>query len=160
MFSQKKPDRQAMMNADVESDPSAKNPSSLLIIEDALIHSTIIGRIADKVGFTTTTARSYEDACKVLSARQFDCITLDLGLGEHLGVDVLRHLSTIRCRSQIIVISGSEKDVCDETVRFGKALDLNIYESVPKPIDLKALRETLAHIRMQSRLQKLASSPV
>ena len=160
MFSQKKPDWQAMTTADAELDASARNPNSLLIIEDALIHSTIIGRIADKVGFTITIARCYEDACKVLSARQFDCITLDLGLGEHVGVDVLRHLSTIRCRAQIIVISGSEKDVCNETVRIGKALDLNIYESVPKPIDLKALRETLEHVRTQSRLQHLACSEV
>jgi two-component system chemotaxis response regulator CheY len=160
MFSPNKTARQATTNADAGSDPSAKNLSSLLIIEDALIHSTIIGRIADKVGFTATTARSFEEACKVLSMRQFDCITLDLGLGERVGVDVLRHLSAIRCRTPVIVISGSEKDVCDETVRIGKALDLNIYDSVPKPIDLKALRETLAHIRRQSLLQKLASNPV
>jgi two-component system, chemotaxis family, chemotaxis protein CheY len=160
MFGQNKPDRQPMKDANAGSDPSAKDPSSLLIIEDTLIHSTIIGRIADKVGFTVTTARSFEDACRALGAQQFDCITLDLGLGEHVGVDVLRHLSTIRCKARIIVISGSENDVCDETVRIGRALELNICESVPKPIDLKVLRETLAHIRMQSQLRKLATSPV
>ena len=160
MFSPIKTARQATTNADAGSDPSATNLSSLLVIEDALIHSTIISRIADKGGFTTTTARSLEDACKVLSIRQFDCITLDLGLGERVGADVLGHLSAIRCRTPVIVISGSEKAVCDETVRIGRALDLNICESVPKPIDIKALRETLAHIRRQSLLQKLASNPI
>lgn len=160
MFSQNNPDRKPMTKIGAEPNPFAEHPSRLLVIEDALIHSTIICRIAEKIGFATMTASSYEDACKVLSTCQFDCITLDLGLGEHVGVDVLRHLSTIRCRAQIIIISGSEKTVFDETVRIGRVLGLNICEPAPKPIDLKALRETLGHIRMQSRLQTLAFSPV
>jgi ActR/RegA family two-component response regulator len=154
------PDRQAKTKANAESDQPAKNQSSLLIIEDALIHSAIINRIADKVGFTTIKAHSYEDACKVLGARQFDCITLDLGLGEHVGFDVLRYLSTIRCRARIIVISQSDKDVCDDMVELGRSLDLNVCESVPKPIDLDALREALVRIQLQSLPPVHASSPV
>jgi PleD family two-component response regulator len=92
-------------NANAGSDNFAKNPSSLLIIEDALVHSVIISHIARKLEFTTTVAPSYEAACKVLGERQFDCVTLDLGLGEHAGLDVLRYLSTIECRAQIIVVS-------------------------------------------------------
>lgn len=160
MLSQNNFDRNPMTKIGAVPNPCAEHPSRLLVIEDALIHSTIIGRIAGKIGFTTMTASSFEDACKVLSACQFDCITLDLGLGEHVGVEVLRYLSTIRCRAQIIIISGSEKTVFDEAVRIGKALDLNICEPVPKPIDLKALREMLELIRKQSRPQTLASSPV
>lgn len=143
------PVRQAAANAIAESDRSVKNPSNLLIIEDELVHSAIISRIAGRVGFTSTKARSYEEACKVLEAGQFDCITLDLGLGEHVGVDVLSYLSTIRCTAQIIVISHSDKDICDDMVELGRALDLNVYESVLKPIDLEALRETLVHIQTQ-----------
>jgi ActR/RegA family two-component response regulator len=160
MLSQNKPNRHATSAAGTELNPSAEERSSLLIVEDALIHSTIIARIADKVGFTSEIAGCYEDACNLLHARQFDCITLDLGLGEHVGAEVLNHLSKIRCKARVIIISGSEKAVCDETVRIGRSLDLNICEPVPKPIDLKALREMLEHIRMQSRLEKLATSPI
>jgi YesN/AraC family two-component response regulator len=32
-------------------------------------------------------------------------------------------------------------------MELGRALDLNVYESVLKPIDLDALRETLVHVR-------------
>lgn len=144
------PARQAAMNAIAESDRYAKNPSSLLVIEDELIHSAIISRIAGRVGFTTTKAHSYADACNLLEAGQFDCITLDLGLGDRVGVDVLWYLSTIQCKSEIIVISQSDKEVCDDVVDLGRALDLNVYNSVLKPIDLEALRETLAHIQVQS----------
>jgi DNA-binding NtrC family response regulator len=160
MFSQKNPDQQPMTKMSAEPSPPAEHPSRLLVIEDALIHSTIIGHIADKIGFTTMIARSYENACNLLHDRQFDCITLDLGLGQHAGVEVLNQLSRIECKTPIIIISGSEKSVCDETVRIGKSLHLNICEPVPKPIDLKALRETLTQIAMQSRLQHLASQRV
>jgi CheY-like chemotaxis protein len=148
------PGRQAATNAEAGPDQSAKY---LLIIEDEPIHSTLISRIAGKVGFTTTKAHSYEDACKVLRVREFDAITLDLGLGEHVGVDVLRYLSTIPCGAHIIVISQADKDVCDDVVELGRALDLNVCGSVPKPIDLEALRETLVRIPVQS-LQQNASA--
>jgi len=148
------PGRHAKTNANQGSVQSGKKPNSLLIIEDALIHSSIIGHIARKAGFVTTAAHSYEDACKVLNARQFDCITLDLGLGEHVGLDVLRYLSTVRCKAQIIVISQSDKDICDDMVELGRALDLNVCQSVQKPMDLDALRETLVRIQAQSLPQK------
>ena len=154
------PVRQAMTNAIAEPDRSARTPSSLLIIEDELVHSAIISRIAGGVGFTTVTAHSYDDACKALDVGQFDCITLDLGLGGYVGVDVLRYLATTQCKAQIIVISRSDKDVCREMVELGRALDLNVYESVQKPIDLEALRETLEHIRMQTAPQAPASPPL
>jgi CheY-like chemotaxis protein len=159
MFNQKKPDQQAATKAIVEPKPSADHPSRMLIIEDALIHSTIIGHIAEKIGFTTMTARSYESACSLLHDWQFDCITLDLGLGQHAGVEVLNQLAKIKCKAPIIIISGSEKPICDETVRIGISLRLNIYEPVPKPIDLKVFRETLTQIAMQSGLQNLVVKP-
>jgi DNA-binding response OmpR family regulator len=130
-----------------------------LIIEDEPIHCAVISRIAGRVGFTATKAFSYDAACKALGAKRFDCITLDLGLGEHIGIDVLRYLSTIRCRAQIIVISHSDKDFCKDVVELGKALDLNVYDAVLKPIDLEALREMLIQTRALSLPQTSSLSP-
>jgi two-component system chemotaxis response regulator CheY len=157
MFSRNNPGQQT--NTHAEPNPSAEDLSSLLIIEDAIIHSTIIGRIAEKAGYTATTARSFKDACDLLRMRHFDCITLDLGLGQHAGVEVLNHLSTIPCATPVMIISGSERAVCDETVNIGRSLGLTICEPLRKPVNLRMLRERLEQIRMQSRLQKPASSP-
>jgi two-component system, chemotaxis family, chemotaxis protein CheY len=136
----------------------ARSPSSLLIIDDEPIHSAVIGRIAGRVGFTVTKVHGYDAACEALGAGRFDCITLDLGLGEHVGVDVLRYLSSIRCGAQIIVISQSEKDVCDDVVELGRALELDVCKSVLKPIDLEMLRETLVHILARSSPRTPSSS--
>jgi CheY-like chemotaxis protein len=131
-------------NADTASDQRSKNPSYLLIVEDTPIHSAVISHIASKVGFIVARARNYEDTCKLMSVEQFDFITLDLGLGEHAGLEVLRYLSEIECRAQIIVISQSDKETCDDITELGRSLGLNMSESLQKPIDLEALRATLA----------------
>jgi len=75
---------------------------NLLIIEDVPTHGVVVDRIARKFGFVTQRAQSCDDACDALGTRHFDCITLDLVLGEHIGLDVLRYLSSIGCRVPIM----------------------------------------------------------
>ena len=93
---------------------------SLLVVEDALIHRTIISKIGDKVGFVTRTASSVEAAEALLRTQEFDAITLDLGLGEHVGVEVLRLLADLRSKTPIIIISVSDDSILEETCRIGR----------------------------------------
>jgi CheY-like chemotaxis protein len=129
---------------------------SLLVIEDALIHRTIIVNIGDKVGFVTRSASSVEAAEALLRTHQFDAITLDLALGEHVGLEVLRLLAELKSRAPIIIISVSDDAVLEETCRIGRSLELNIWKPLRKPIDLRMLREMLEQIKLYSGLQKIA----
>ena len=129
---------------------------SLLVIEDALIHRTIIAKIGDKVGFVTRSASSVEAAEALLRTQEFDAITLDLALGEHIGLEVLRLLAELKSRAPIIVISVSDDAVLEETCRIGRSLELNIWKPLRKPIDLRLLREVLEQIKLCSGLQKVA----
>ena len=129
---------------------------SLLVVEDALIHRTIISKIGDKVGFVTRTASSVEAAEALLRSQEFDAITLDLGLGEHVGVEVLRLLADLRSKTPIIIISVSDDSILEETCRIGRSLDLNVWKPLRKPIDLTRLREMLEQIKLCSGLHKIA----
>src|SRR5664280_2035548 len=71
-------------------DGVANMSNRLLVIDDANIHRMILCRIGEKVGFETTGAASYEEAAKLLRENEFDCITLDLSLGDRAGVEVLQ----------------------------------------------------------------------
>jgi CheY-like chemotaxis protein len=148
------PGRQVAVSANVGSLQAVTNRSSLLIIEDTATDSAIISHIASKVGFATAKAHSYEDACEILARQQFDCITLDLELGGHFGLYVLRYLATIQCKAQIIVISQSDREVRDDVADLGRALDLSVWESVSKPFDLDALRLTLVACWAQITVKK------
>jgi CheY-like chemotaxis protein len=132
---------------------------SLLIVEDALIHRTIISRIADKAGFTTVAASSVEAAAERLRSRDFDCITLDISLGEGgVGVEILRHLADCKCQTPVIIISGSDAGIVAETSRIGQTYDLNLWKPLPKPIDLGLLRDMLEQIRACSGRYRMASA--
>ena len=126
----------------------------LLIIEDRDVHAAVIGRRAAKLDFAVTTAQSYDNACEILRAEQFDCITLDLGLGDRVGLDILRYLAGIHSQAQTIVISETDKEIRDDVVELGRALGLSVYASIPKPIDLSALTEMLSHIQNHLAHQK------
>jgi len=129
---------------------------SLLVVEDALIHRTIIAKIGDKVGFVTRSASSVEAAEALLRTQEFDAITLDLALGEHVGIEVLRLLAELKSRAPIIIISVSDDAVLEETCRIGRSLELNIWKPLRKPIDLRLLRQMLEEIKLCSGLQKVA----
>jgi CheY-like chemotaxis protein len=152
------PGHPSMPLVDVGSRQSFKQITRLLIIEDRHVHSAVIGRNAAKLGFAVTNAHSYEKACDLLSTQEFDCVTLDLGLGDHVGFDVLRYLAGIHSRSQIIVISEANKETRDDVLELGRALDLNVYASIPKPIDLNALSKMLMYIQSHQARQEEAKA--
>jgi DNA-binding NtrC family response regulator len=135
-------------------------PNRLLVIDDANIHRGIFCRIGEKAGFKATPAASFDEAAKLLREGDFDCVTLDLSLGERAGVEILHLLSVIKCQAPIIIISGAEHTVFEETLKIGKALNLNLCTPLPKPVDLSALRESLSRVGQQADLQKLARAPV
>ena len=122
----------------------------LLVIDDDNLHCMIICRVANKAGFAPVAASSYEEAARLAQETAFDCVTLDLSLGAHAGVEMLRHLWVIGCKAPIIIISGCDDAVCRETVRVGKSLNLKISEPVPKPVDLSLLRYSLERLKSQN----------
>ena len=131
--------------------------NELLVIDDANLHLSIVSRIATQAGFATTGASSVGEAAKLLRERTFDCITLDLSLGEQSGVDILKMLSETKCRTPIIVISGSGDAVCAASIGIGHFLDLNICQPIPKPINLAVLRAVLTQIAQDTQRQRLAT---
>jgi DNA-binding NtrC family response regulator len=131
--------------------------NELLAIDDADLHLSIVRKIATQVGFTTTGAASVSEATRLLRARTFDCITLDLSLGEQSGVEILELLAEIKCRTPIMVVSGSGDPALARTTEIGNFLGLNLCPPVPKPINLAVLRGALAQVAQDTQRQKLAT---
>jgi DNA-binding response OmpR family regulator len=107
----------------------------------------IICRVAAKAGFVPAGAASYDEAAKLAQETAFDCITLDLSLGNHAGTEMLHHLSMLGSTAPIIVVSGADYATCKETVRVAERLNLDIWECIPKPVDLVMLRHFLERLK-------------
>jgi DNA-binding NtrC family response regulator len=119
----------------------------LLVIDDDSLHRMIICRVAAKAGYAPAGAATYDEAVALAREGTFDCITLDLSLGPHAGVEMLRHLWVIGCKSPIIVISGCDDATCKETASVAKSLKQTVWETIPKPVDLAVLRQSLERLK-------------
>jgi two-component system, chemotaxis family, chemotaxis protein CheY len=137
-------DRDALPGAAIV--PPAGAPR-LLAIDDDNLHRMIICRVAAKAGYAPAGAASYDEAAELVQHNAFDCITLDLSLGEHAGVELLRYLWVIGCKATIIIISGCDDGTCGDSVRVAEALKLKVWESIPKPVNLGVLRESLERLK-------------
>ena len=119
----------------------------LLVIDDDNLHRMIICRAAAKAGFLPAGAASFDEAVKLAQEAAFDCITLDLSLGEHAGVELLRHLWVVGCKAPIIIVSGCDDATCSESAKVAESLKLNVWEAIPKPVNLATLRSSLARLK-------------
>jgi DNA-binding response OmpR family regulator len=130
------------------------SPPRLLVIDDDTLHRMVMCRVAAKAGYIPAGAPTYEEAAKLAQTNTFDCITLDLSLGQHVGLEMLRHLRMIDCKAPIIIIDGCDDATGRKIVRVAKSLNLNIGEPVRKPIDLAMLRYSLEQLRIQRTLSR------
>lgn len=126
---------------------TGKTALRLLVIDDDSLHRMVICRAAAKAGYLPAGAATYDEAAKMIRETAFDCITLDLGLGDHAGSEILHHLSSLGCVAPIVVVSGCDAATCKEAVRVAGLLKLNVWECIPKPVDLAMLRGFLEGLR-------------
>jgi DNA-binding NtrC family response regulator len=120
----------------------------ILIVEDVAVHRMIICKVAEKAGFAVSEAENCEEVKGLLKVRDFDCVTLDLALGEQEGTDVMKYFHEIDFRAPIIIVSVSDFAAAQGALNFGQALGLNMLKPVEKPIDLARLREILAAVKI------------
>jgi two-component system, chemotaxis family, chemotaxis protein CheY len=121
----------------------------LLVIDDDNLHRMIICRVAAKAGYVPAGAATYDEAAQLVQDNAFDCITLDLSLGEHAGVELLRHLWVVGCKATIIIISGCDDATCGDSRRVAESLKFKVWESIPKPVNLGVLRESLERLKAE-----------
>jgi EAL domain-containing protein (putative c-di-GMP-specific phosphodiesterase class I)/ActR/RegA family two-component response regulator len=133
------------------------NLPRLLVIDDELVQRTIISKIGQQVGYEVLAVASFEDATRMLQNNAYDCITLDLSLGEHSGTQLLRSIAEAG-KTSVIVISGCEERVLNSTVRLANMLGITCIQ-IPKPLDLMQLRRSLsAKLCGHARAQALTST--
>ena len=125
--------------------PGAAVRQRLLVVDDDLLQRTIIGKIGSKLGFETVVVSSFEEASGLLQSRSFDAMTLDLSLGEHDGVELLRLVADCRLNAMpIAIISGCEERVLNSTRRVAEGLALTVADCLPKPLNLERRRKALS----------------
>lgn len=116
----------------------------LLVVEDDLVQRSIIGSIGAKLGYDTMSASTFEIASDLLRTEKFDMMTLDLSLGEHDGVELLRLIAALELNAMpIVIVSGCEERVRNTIKRVAASLNLTLTHSLAKPLNIDQLRTAL-----------------
>ena len=116
----------------------------LLVVDDDLVQRTIIGKIGAKLGYDTVIASSFDIAAELIRNESFDIMTLDLSLGEHDGVELLRLMADCKLNAMpIVIISGCDERILNSTRRVGEGLNLSLTSCLNKPLNLDRLRDAL-----------------
>ncbi|MDI1263943.1 MAG: response regulator [bacterium] len=119
----------------------------ILVVDDDPLQRTLIMRAAKSAGYLATAATSCAEAIELLMREQFSCMTLDLGLEDGDGLDVMEQMTKAACQVPVIVISGMGALWRRTSRARARELGIDMLQSFHKPVDLAALRIALANLR-------------
>jgi two-component system chemotaxis response regulator CheY len=127
-----------------------RRPLQLLIVDDDGMQRALISAAARHAGHVTTSARSCAEAIEKIRTTRFDCVTLDLMLGDGDGTKVLQAMASASFAGSVIVISGMNAARRIAARSYARSLGIEL-QSLPKPVDLAALRICLANLRKTAK---------
>ena len=126
-------------------DATERRALQLLVVDDDATQRSLIAVAAKQAGHEVTVAPSVAEAIDRLRAARFDCVTLDLVLEDGDGIDVLREMANAKFAGAVIVISGMDAPRRSAARSYARSVGIEL-QSLPKPLDLAALRISLANL--------------
>jgi CheY-like chemotaxis protein len=126
-------------------DVAERRALQLLVVDDDATQRSLITVAAKQAGHEVAVAPSVAEAIEKLRAARFDCVTLDLVLEDGDGIDVLREMAAAKFSGSVIVISGMDGKRRSGARSFARSVGIEL-QSLPKPLDLAALRISLANL--------------
>ena len=114
--------------------PGVLGRSSVGVVEDDPLLRRALQRLLRATGFTVSTFASAEDFLAASPANVFDCLVLDIRLGNLSGFDLHDRLRASGVSTPAIFITGHDDEATRERARRIGAAGY-----VPKPFDQEAL---------------------
>ncbi|MGY3581480.1 EAL domain-containing protein (putative c-di-GMP-specific phosphodiesterase class I)/CheY-like chemotaxis protein [Bradyrhizobium sp. USDA 4341] len=133
------------LQKDVKGDGEAvAGGKNLLVIEDDKVQRMFVREVAEPAGFAVDEAPSLEEALEYIYQRDYDTVVVDLALGNHDGVEVIRRIVSSGKRPDVIVMSGFDNRIRDAVARMAAANGLMVLGDLKKPVKPGDLRRCLA----------------
>ena len=136
-------------SGNVDLAPTPQNASkTILICEDEPDIANILKMTLEGAGYHADIAPTAKDALEMLTANNYDGMTLDLNLPDFGGMELLAELRMVKslARLPVFVISGYSSD--NETQKEGQ--DLGVIDWMAKPIDARRLIAGLEKALLES----------
>jgi len=132
----------------------------LLLVDDDKIHRVIYSSIASKLEFRVDPVASPAEAEAALGAQPYDCVILDLMLGEESGRDVLDTIRTLERKPPVVLVTGAPEKVVEEVFRYGRDFGIQMLGPVRKPVNVVVVRTILRSVASNARIARDGDSVV
>jgi len=131
---------------DSAGSPHGLKANRLLLVDDDRDLALRLGQSLGSLGWDVEVVHDGSEALRLLDARNYDAIVLDLEMAPTSGWQVLEHRSRLREPPPVVVVSG-HLDV-PSTVR---ALHLGVVDAYQKPVSSRELDECLTRTILRRR---------
>lgn len=113
----------------------------ILVVDDNATNLKLVAYLMKASGYTVDTALDAESATEAIRARRPDAILMDVQLPGIDGLELTRRLKADPATRDIVIIAVTAYAMKGDQAR---ALDAGCDDYVAKPIDTRALPETIA----------------
>ncbi|MCA9116478.1 MAG: sigma-54-dependent Fis family transcriptional regulator [Planctomycetaceae bacterium] len=122
-------------------------PIRVLIVDDDEAHAQTVAEILERVGAECTVCTSGRHAVSIIEGENFDVVITDMKMDEIDGLDILRKTKEELPDAEVIVVTGHGSINSAVT-----AMQHGAYTYLPKPLDVKELRNAVAKASTRLRL--------
>jgi two-component system, chemotaxis family, chemotaxis protein CheY len=127
------------------ADSGERRALQLLVVDDDATQRALIAQAAKLAGHGVSFAGTCWEAIAEIQNHRFDCVTVDLMLADGDGTEVLKAIADAKFAGAVIVISGMDASRRIAARSYARSLGIDL-QSLPKPVDLAALRICLANL--------------
>lgn len=115
----------------------------ILAVDDDVDSAELIVRVAERCGYEGFATSDSRGVANLTNALKPDVIAIDVNMPNIDARGLLELLSESGYSGHIIIASGSEPEVLNETQKFGADRGLSIPFVMRKPLDFQQLRQNL-----------------
>jgi DNA-binding NtrC family response regulator len=115
----------------------------MLIVDDEPDFLVVVRRVAERLGYEVETLSHSRDFKQAYARFGPTAVILDMIMPEVDGIELIEWLAEVRCKAQIIIISGFTPIYAKTAVTLGQAKGLLSISRLAKPVSLATLTATL-----------------
>lgn len=119
----------------------------LVVLDDDLEISEIVGEIAELLGFYAEVTNTAETFFPAVNRHSPDAIVLDLQMPGSDGIQVLRKLAGMSVQAGILIVSGMDERTIVAAEQYARSKGLRVFGYLQKPFLPEELHEKLALIQ-------------
>jgi DNA-binding response OmpR family regulator len=125
-------------------DMVAMTGKRVLVVDDNAQIGDFVRQVAEAAGCNVTVTANAGDFERLYGETRPDLIILDIVMPQKDGFEIIRHLSKMKSKARLILVSGSSEVYLSMASKIARDLGLTGVTQMRKPLRLAELRRVLS----------------